>query len=86
MNVESYLSSQHKSTNSLTGIANSKMAASKSINTLSPTSINSYSTLQNLRQLKKPIKSNNNALLKSKVNVKRKNSKEKRASKYIDNK
>jgi hypothetical protein len=86
MNAESYLSSQHKSTNSFTGIANTKMVASKSINTLSPTSINSYSTLQNLRQLKKPIKSNNKVPLKTKVNVKRKSSKDKRASKYMDNK
>jgi hypothetical protein len=86
MNWESYIFSQHKSTNSLTATGINKLGGSKSINTLSPTMVNSYSKLQNLRQLKKPIKSGSKVPIKAKMNVKRKNSKDKRISKYIDDK
>jgi len=86
MNKESYILVQHKSTNSLSGLGTGKLTHSNSINTLSPTMISSYSKLQNLRQVtQKPI-APTKIVTKSKLGVKRKNSKDKRVSKYIETK
>ena len=87
INTESYIFSHHKSTNSLSnGLGIKRLTNSKSISTMSPTMINSYSKLQNLRQVKKPNKSSMKLSTKNKIAAKRKTTKDKKGSKNYDSK
>jgi hypothetical protein len=85
LSAEKYIFAQHKSTNSLY-INSQKLSNSKSNSTLSPTSLYPGAKLKNLRLLKKASSIASKATSKVKNPSKRKISKDKRTSKYLESK